>query len=234
MSRLDPTGEPPHAPDVGVSSTVQSCVSLAILIHAACVGILLWASYSPSAVQLRLTELFAPYVGLLAVDPMGKELFLTHGDIDDVDLRIEWRPSGAADDTPWEVAIPEASNRIGFERRRQQRLAWEIASRFLEEGDERSAAEGGRLISDVGRWLAFGRELKPGEIRVRRHSLQSPEAVGSTDPADRDPSSDVYFDTVYRASVVVEGETVRIVRRTVAAQEAPSRRRTPQPRGRTP
>ena len=221
----------------GPPAWCRNLASLLILVHLTCLGLLLSATFAPSALQLRLTELFGPYAGLLAMEPTGKELFITHGNQDDVDHRLEWTPSAGEGSSAWRQALPRCRNRVGFERRREQRLVWEAARRFLNVDDTPVVSEGSLLLTAVGRWLLEHESEAPRAVRVRRHMLQSPDAVASTDARARDPSSDRYFELAVRAHLVVEEQkgtkVVRIVRRTLPSEEA-RRRDRPTPRRRQP
>jgi len=231
--QIEPASIEPASIEPMLTPAVRSVISLLLLIHIVCVAVMLSSSLAPSSLQTRLVELFSPYVSALALDPTGKELFLTHGDVDDVDWRIEWR---GADDPPdvWHLGLPQARLRVGWERRREQRLNWEVASRFLEEDNDEAIAAAGRLVAAISRWLVSNQPDRPVEIRLRRHTLQRPDAVDATDERDRNAWSSAYFDTLYRASIVVDGDRVRIVRRTAAQEEAPVRRPNSLPSEGTP
>ena len=215
----------------------RNVASFLILVHLTCLGLLLSATFAPSALQLRLTELFGPYAGLLAMEPTGKELFITHGNQDDVDHLIEWASSKGETPGGWRQALPQSANRAGFERRREQRLVWEVARRFLNVDDTPVVSEGSLLLTSVGRWLLEHESAAPRAVRVRRHLLQSPDAVASTDARNRDPWGDRYYELAVRAHLVVEQhqgkQVVRIVRRTLPSEEA-GRRDRPTPRRRQP
>ena len=212
-----------------LSPTGQTWVSLVLTLHLICVALALAANYSPSQLESRVRELFAPYLTGLNFDPGGTPFYLTHADFLDVDWRVEWLEEGQDenDEDAWRIALPSTSNRLGWQRHREQSLAREFAA--LAGDDENPDAEplAALIAKAIARSLRRVHQLKATELRLKRHMLQPPEAINSPEPLDRDPDSANYFDVVYRANIVEDESGIEIIKRTSAAEEATSRGVTP-------
>ena len=204
--------------------TWQSWVSLAIVLHAICVGIALAANYSPSPLQSRVLEILGPYVSGLGFHPGGTPFYLTHGDYLDVDWRLEWLPEGEdeSDESAWRIALP-SSPPFSPRHHREAALLRELGALLAAEDDPEAPQRAALLVQALARDLRIDRDLPAKAIRLRRHTLQPPEAISSTDANDRDPNSSVYFDTVYRADILVDGQRVEIIGRASASEEAATR-----------
>ncbi len=211
----------------GGGATWQSWVSLAIVLHAICVGIALAANYSPSPLQSRVLEILGPYVSGLGFHPGGTPYYLTHGDYLDVNWRLEWLPEGEdeSDESAWKVALP-SSPPFSPRHQREAALLRELGALLAAEDDPEAPQRAALLAQALARDLRIDRDLPARAIRLRRHTLQPPEAISSTDADDRDPNSSVYFDTVYRADIIVDGQRIEIIGRASAGEEAATREGT--------
>ncbi len=181
------------------------------------------ANLFPSEMQLRLRSVFAPYVRLLNLDPDETRYYLTHGDYDDVDHRVEYLTAGQTENDPqaWQTVLPQDGFRGGLRFQRQQSLADVLAyfgSRIEEDPDNENRASA--MAQAIARHLVNHRELDISQLRSRRHTLQSPEAVRSMLPDESDPNSELYFDEIYRVSVIVDNGRVSVLKRTATEFEA--------------
>ncbi len=179
----DPTA--PSAP----SAEVRGLVSFVLFVHLFLVAIALTAYTSPSSLQERLRDLFAPYLVTLNFDlnpnayPMGR-FYLTHERETDVDATIHI-DARLPDGSERSLTIPEPGLWPGERRRRYQALA--NAAETLVESDEMQAALPRAIAGSVLReWGATG-----GEVRIERHLLLRPRtwlrAIGPKRPAQPEP-----------------------------------------------
>ncbi len=228
-SRGNEAGTPRGDDSSGDATAWQSWVSLAIVIHGICIVVALAANFSPSPLQSRVLEILGPYVNGLSFHPAGTPFYMTHGTFLDVDWRLEWLPEGSdeSDEAAWKVAFPSSANSISHRRQREVALLRELAAQQMETEAPGAASRAALLTKALAYDLRIIQRLPAVSLRLRRHTLQSPEAVDSPDAESRDPDSSLYFDVVYRADIVVDGERVEIIGRTSAAEEAATREITP-------
>ncbi len=206
----------------------QSWLSLAVMLHGICIAVALSANYSPSELQTRVLAILSPYLNGLGFHPAGTPYYLTQGEYLDVDWRLEWLPAGEDenDEESWQTAIPVAG-RVSPMRQRERMLLREFAASSGDTDDPGAEGRAAELARSLARYLRLERELPAVALRLRRHTLQPPEAIRSPDPEDRDPDSPLYFDVVYRAAIVVDGDRVEIIGRASEAEEAATRGVTP-------
>jgi hypothetical protein len=216
-------GDRKRAAEAAPDGPLYSLASLIVFVHLFCVLIALGANLTASPLQLRVLQIFRPYLQLLNFDPEFTLFHFTHAGPNDVDHRWEVLAAAdpAADDSAWQ-ALPDAGRFHGSDDyRRRQRLA-----RFQSEqsdvdavGGEAAAAE---LARSVAEYFVHRRGLTVQEIRCRRHLLQTWAAFSEqATAADRDPNHPSYFDTSYAARVVSDAlGNVRVVRRSQARDAA--------------
>jgi hypothetical protein len=197
------------------SETVRGIVSLLLFIHLFCVWVALSGNYARSALQARLLTRLRPYTQLLNFDLDFTPYYLTHATPLDVDNRIEILPEGldAADAKNW-IVLPDAGYRGGLPYKRQQRLADTMA--FYAESEDYA----GFIAQSVATNFMQQRQIRPAQIRCRRHLLQMREALSGT-LAEQNPYDPLYFEVSYAANVVVGRDgRVSVVKIDEASQVA--------------
>ena len=207
------------APPSGPSQGVRTAVSLALFIHLFCVFVALATNNSPSQLSLSFLRITRIYTQLLNFD-LTVPYYLTQSRAVDVDHRVEVLPSGANenDSAAWH-ALPDRGVRGGERRLRYERLG-EILDLFvLQEREDQVAL----MASSVGEHFLNSEQMRPKQIRCRRHllvPLEASSALGT--PEMRDPDAAGMFENVYAASAVVDDETgkVEVVKIDAAGQVA--------------
>ena len=154
-----------------------------------------------SDLQRRLLTKFAFYTRLLNLDLDFTPYHLTHAAEQDVDHLIEILPAGEdpADGDSW-VAMPDRGGRGSERYKRYQRLGRVMA---MLANDDNAVSW---IASSVGSHFLTARDMRPQQLRCRRHMLQSWTAIRGGNAADRDPNSAGYFRQVYLADCVVLGD----------------------------
>ena len=214
-----PSDSKPAAPPSGPSQGVRTTVSLLLFIHLFCIFVALATNNSPSDLSLAFLRKMRFYTQLFNFD-LTVAYYLTHGTPIDVDHRVEVLPAGADENDPaaWH-ALPDVGIRGGERRQRYERMG-ELMDLFVEqERDDRVAV----LASTVGSHYLNRENVKPKQIRCRRHFLVPLEAYGvQGTPEMRDPNTADRFGVVYAANAVVDEEnrTVEVVKIDAAGQVA--------------
>ncbi len=196
---------------------VQSLISLVLFLHLFCVFILLSANLFPSALQWKLQRLFAPYAQLLNFDLNRTPFHLTHAALEDTDCRIEVLPVGAdaKDPAQWHV-LPDRGLLGSPRYQRYQRLARLLAFFALYEDDDRAAL----VARAVAVHFLQTEELRPAQVRCRRHMPISREAILQGTADQRNPDAESTFEEIYRANVIIDGDTVDVLKVESASQVA--------------
>lgn len=179
----------------GPSENARTAISLVLFVHLFCVFLSLSAFLSRSRVQDQLLRFFRPYVETLNLSMrFTPPYFLSHGDLTDVDHRIEVLPEGADATRNESWLAPERGWRGGERLRRYQRLG--VVLGFLSERDDPAALVAGDVAS---RMIAEGQKVQ--QIRCRQHMLQYWERVSNGTAAERNPNDASYFRVPYLADV---------------------------------
>ncbi len=197
------------------SELFRGVISLLIFIHLFCVWVGMSANVGRSALQARLLSRLRPYTQLLNFDLDFTPYHLTHATMLDVDNRIEILPEGldAADADNW-IVLPDAVYPGGLQYKRQQRLADTLA--FYAESEDYA----GFIAQGVAANYLQQRQIRPAQIRCRRHLLQPREAPTGT-AAEQNPNDPLYFEVAYAANVVVGRDgRVSVVKIDEASQVA--------------
>lgn len=203
-------------------------LSLALFIHLFCVLVALSGSMYRSGLQERLLGLFAPYTQFLGFDPTPATFYLTHGTPSDFGHSVEVLPAGkdARDNANW-IELEDRGASGGERYGRTQRLA-SLMGLFAERSEtatreKRSDEEANEALNLLARGLATHllrqQDVRPQQIRCRRHASQDVEALEGT-AEQRDPFSESYFQEVYRASTIVMDQgQVEILRTNQEARD---------------
>lgn len=206
-----------HAPAMP-SETVQSLVSLAIVLHLIVVVLAVSANLQPSPLQQRLLTVLGVYLqplGLQLSTPVGhRNYHLTHGLPwqGEAWLEVEILEGSAAGDI---YRIPGDAG--GARGRQLARMMTFYASEGT--GLEEQLA---KLARGVGRHVLVSREQQAGLVRVM---TRRPPSLGEMQSGTRpDPNAPQYLDTLYEARVWLDRDgDVQLLRRDAAGQVAPLR-----------
>lgn len=202
------------------SATAQSVASLLLVIHLFLVLVALSSNLVASPLQLRLLQMFRPYLQGLHLDPDATRFHLTHADRDDVDHRFEVLPSGAdsGDDEAWQ-RVTAGAFRVSENYQRLQRLArWQAVQTREEVANDAAAAEVARAVAEH---VVQSSDTAMDQIRCRRHLLQPWEIFAERPSAPaRNPDDASYFETAYAAHIVEAEGRVLVKRITLAGDSA--------------
>lgn len=183
-----------------ISDRLRSVVSLVLALHLFVLFFALSGNYFRSPLQARILGVLRPYAQLLNFELDFLPYQLTHAQISDVDHRIELLPAGsqADDDSAW-LVLPDRGFRGGERYKRYQRLGRLLA--FLAE--ENAGAGPSLLARSVVENALHQGDVRPDQVRVRRHLLQSPDIFSGGTPEQRDPNAPTYFRVVYAANALI-------------------------------
>jgi hypothetical protein len=201
-------GEP--SPNDGVSQPVSHpWLSLLLFFHLFSIAVALGANHFPSPLQSRMAGFMSPYLRVMNFDISFIPYHLTLGTVDDQDHRIDVLAADAylMGDEGW-IGIGEPSFRGGERFKRFQRLAATMAF-FGERRQDQLSALFARAVAEH---FLNQRHIEPSEIRCRRILPQDRSAVAGGTPEQRNPLSSLYFAEVYRASALIDGSTVAVIK----------------------
>ena len=210
--------KPSPGPSPTWSPETRSLVSLLIFVHlfALFVGVTTYAR--PSDLQLRLHDLFDPYLRNLhftahQVSYPVARYYLTHALPTDVDFTCQVDFSGP-DGALQQVTIPPAGLQPPIRARRYQAIANAAGTMVDPEGNE-------DLASILPKALA-GAVLKQhgaaqGNIRVRANYIPQIEDMGEVAAGRRTPPTN----DVYEAKVFVTGNSVELLKKANKLEVAP-------------
>lgn len=213
-------GPQPYAP---LSAQTKTAISIVLFLQIVAVLIVVFArsgnGLAASPLQLRLRE-SVPFVRQYAQ--------LTHGDLG---YNYHFTQGGPEDDDcviDVELKLPDGSTRketipprgmtppLRYQRHKMLAYSAGMAAGDPERESRLPQAIAQRLIDETG---AVG-----GRIQVRRHSAQSAEDAGSTDPKRRDPNSENYWSTLYDAQILVDEGKAQLLKKASALEAAPAAR----------
>jgi hypothetical protein len=216
MSRPEAIERVANSRPEAAESGSHPVLSLLLFFHLFCVAVALSGNHFPSALQIRLIDLFAPYLRSLNFDLNYTPYHLTLGTIDDQDHRIEVLPAGGDEQSAeaW-LGVPDKARR-GERYRRYQRLA--AAMGFF--GERQQNNQSALFAGAVAEHFLHQRQITPAQIRCRRILPQDRNLVAGGTAEDRNPWSERYFSEVYRANTVVGGGSVSVIKVEEAGQVA--------------
>ncbi len=207
----------PTTPSQGVRTTI----SLLLFLHLFALFVAIVSNarpVSPMRRQLRAVPVVEPYLRLLHMD-LAYNYHLTYASEFDTDHFFELRLDGAAPDAaPQQIALfPPPDAGTGLAAQRYRNLALNAAQAVGNPNVE------GLIPQAVAQRLLQERGIDSGghELLLRRHLLQSREAVTAADAQLRDPYSSNYYANAYEADVhFFEGELF-LTKRASALETAP-------------
>ena len=206
----------------------RSFVSLLLVIHLFCVGVVLVSNFRRSALQSRLVSIFAAYTRFLHFDPDFTPYYYTLGRVSDDDTWFSIDLYASADqpvdqqESAGRMQLPDAGNRWFENRRRAIHLARLLAERAESESDvdQDIASE---IARAVARYAMQQTGNKRALIRVLRRMSQPYDlaALNPGFPADH-PADPAYDMPVYEADAWMdEDNQVQVLRRASRAEVAP-------------
>jgi hypothetical protein len=215
----------PRSKDETVS---RSVVSLLLIVHLFCVGVVLASNFRRSALLSRLVTIFAAYTRSFDFDPNFTPYYYTLGRVldDDTWLSIDLYASAdqPVDQQPsaGSMQIPEGGSRWLENRRRGMQLARVLAERAESESDvDQDVAS--EIARAVGRYAMQQTGNKRAVIRAVRRMSQPFDlaALNPGFPPDR-PTDPAYDMTVYEADAWIDEDgQVQVLRRASRAEVAP-------------
>jgi len=219
-SSSDPTKDPPLDP------TLRSVVSLLLVLHLFCVGVVLASNFRRSLLQNELVRIFAPYTQLLDFDPQQTPYFYTFGrPIDDdavfvLDLYAKGEEPAAGQPLVRTVRLPEGGSNWFGDRQRYFQLARLLAlyADPENENDDITSEIARSVGARIMRESASGRAV----LRVVRRDTQPPPTVPLAAGFPEDAPTERAYDTViYEADVWLDEDGAQVQRRSSAAEVAP-------------
>lgn len=228
------------APPADDNSTFRSVVSLFLLIHLICVGIVLSSNFRRSRLQSDLVRVFAPYTQFLHFDPDFTPYFYTLGRVQDddawltVDLYASADQPVSAQSPIQSVKLPDGGSNLLGNRRRYFRLAQYVALNADQENENDDAT--GEIARSVGARLMRESQAKRSVVRCTRRFSQ-PFNLATLNPGfpPERPTDRAYEQTVYEADVWMdEDNQVQVLKRASRAEVAPRQSPTTQKNGSTP
>ncbi|HQU45336.1 MAG TPA: hypothetical protein PK867_21145 [Pirellulales bacterium] len=198
----------------------RTLVSFLIFLHLFALGVAVLSNWNPSplALRLRRVPLVKPYLEYLALDQSYVPLYgLTFGMTEDADVVAEI-DLNLADGSKQSFTLPAAGLAPRQRWRRDARLV-ETAADMT--GDDFRNVES-LLPQAIASHFVAEHGAKGGTIRLRRHALQSMEAMSSSNPKERDPFDPSHYSQVYEARILVSGGQVQLLKSEAAAEVAPA------------
>lgn len=233
--------------NAGLSSQQRSVLTLAILIHFICVGVVLASNLRRSDLLVRLVDLFGVYTKTLNFDPdfipyhyATKHDGMREGDDCFFEVDVYSNPSVPADrqDRKALAVFPQQESRYGEERKRIFSLARTMAMNVPPSGpgereptpeEDVAAAAIARGVAQRALLLEGG---KRGVIRlVRRQGQPLDLSLLNEELPPDDPQAPEYQTAIYTADVWLteEGETELVKRAISPALVAPLKAYPPLP-----
>jgi hypothetical protein len=226
---MAPAATPPST--APIDPTLRSVISLALVLHLLCVGVVLSSNFRRSRLQSELVRIFACYTQLLDFDPQFTPYYHTLGrELDDdtwlmLDLYAKGDEPAAAQPLAKTVRLPEGGSNWLGDRRRYFQLAKLLALYADPE------LENDDITSEIARSVAARILRETGNQRcvfrcVRRMSqpLHLADLRAGFPPDPTDPAYDVL---VYEADVWLDEDGVQAQKRSSAAEVAPRQTNPP-------
>lgn len=206
---------------------VRSLLTLAILIHFCCVGVVLASNFRRSPLQSALVSIFAFYTQLLDFDPDFTPYYYTLGREEDDDARIviELYPDAyeRADSQKRlrTIELPSGGSNWLGDRRRYFAVADIVAINAVQESDEINS----QIVRGIGqRVFLENPDAKLAVVRCIRRLSQPVDLADLLPGFPRDnPAAAAYDREVYVADVQFFDDGVTATRRAAAADAAPLR-----------
>ncbi|HET6882372.1 MAG TPA: hypothetical protein VFI31_19560 [Pirellulales bacterium] len=199
----------------------RAVVSFLIFVHLFALAVAVLSNWNPSTLSIRLRQnvpLVKPYLQALAMDQAYLPLYgLTFAMEEDTDMAVDLELQ-LPDGTQRQITLP--SNGLWPRER------WRRDARLAETAGDLTGERFKNIESLLPQAIAahyvakYG--TKGGTIRFTRHKLLSLEALGSSDPALRDPYNPIFYTRVYEARIILVGGSVQLLKKEAAAEVAPA------------
>lgn len=192
------------------SAALRTFISLVIVIHLFCVGVVLSSNFAPSQLQESLVAILGPYTKTLHLDPNFVPYHLTSGE--PTDRFHQWIVQGDG----FALRFPDRQWRGGFPRNRLTMMA-QVAAYYAENEMDEVPAE---LARGFARYAIHGRQRPGSDERLVVRCLRY---IGDDDPAGvQDSLVSPGIHVVYEADVWVDQNgTLSVLKRSPAAEVAP-------------
>lgn len=219
----------PPAASSSQPSVLRSLVSLAIVIHFICVGVVLASNLRRSPLQARLVEIFGAYTQLLNFDPDFTPYYYTFGRPmdDDAIVEIDLYPSGdeplAGQEKIATVRLPDTGSRWMGDRQRYLAISRVLAFHAMPEIEQTDITS--EIVKGIGVRIMRENGAKRAVVRCIQRMSQPMllEDLETGFPADN-PEAPNYDRTVYEADVwILEDGTAGTVPRAGRGEVAPGR-----------
>jgi hypothetical protein len=213
------TENPDPLPDLQWSSEARTWVSLLLFVHLLALVVAVTSYTRPSLLQLRLHELFEPYLRnfhltALPVSYPYARYHLTHATPGDVDFLVEVDVQ-KADGSTKTVTIPAGEQPL-VRFRRYQALA--DAAGTLVSG-ESNDAYASLLPKTIAASVLAHEEAGGGVLRIRGQGVPELEDVANLEAVLRAARENT--SNVYEAQVIVGPVGVELLRRSTTLEVAP-------------
>jgi len=202
------------------SQGARTAISFLLFLHLFALAVAVLSNRPASGLLqgLRRVPAVTEYLQLLNMDLSYRFHLMLVDDLD-MDFFIEadlQTPEGERR----QVVLPAPDLKPGIRYRRQERLAWQVASQTLLARSGASPGDG-LVPQAIATTLLAENGAIGGVIRCRGHLLQSPDQAASLDPAVRDPYAPRFYRTVYEANVRISDGEVLLVRTGERGETAP-------------
>jgi len=209
----DPTLSEPGAPSPGVRTTI----TFLLFLHLFALFVAVASNARPVSQmrrQLRAVPAVEPYLQTLNMD-LAYNYHLTYATQFDTDHFFEIETVGSEQAEPTMYVFPDAGFSLRLQRYRNltRNAAEAVGSDSVEGLLPRAVAQ--RILREQG--------IESGNfrLRLRRHLLQTREAVNSPDPAMADPYSDEYYANAYEADLRLFDGELYLTRTAETGETAP-------------
>lgn len=205
------------------NQAVRTIVSFLLFLHFFALGVAILSNWSPSSLATRLRGVpgVRPYLQWLDQDQAYIGLYNLHdGMSEDTDAAVEvdlTLDNGAQR----KFVLPAPGLRPHQRFRHFSRLA-EVAADLAPNQDLQSIVPQAIAKHYVAEVQAEGHKVSGGMVRVKHWLLQPMEAIGSSNPAERDPHSAVYDRKLYEARIKLLGGKVSLLKVEEARDVAPA------------
>ncbi len=208
------------------ASTLQSLVSLVLVLHLFCVAVVLASNFRRSLLQSELVRIFACYTRSLNFDPQFTPYYHTLGRaIDDdaiivLDLYAKGDEPAASQPLVKTVRLPAGGSNWLTSRKRYFQLAKLLALYADPESEnddmtsEIARSVGSRIMRETGTSRAILRS-------IRRESQPPPTVPLVAGYPENAPADPAYDRVVYEADVWLDEDGPQVQKRASAAEVAP-------------
>lgn len=218
----------PNATPLAVSDTAggsppgevaRGVISLLLVIHLFMLGVGILSNRVPSQLESDLRTVPRPYLQLLCMD-LSYSFHLMHLTPEDTDhfFGVNLKLKDGAEKA---IDIPSRGLWPPIRFRRYERLAGTAAAL-----DGNNALEA-LIPQAVATRLVHENDAVGGVISCQQHLLQDMRAPTSSNDRDRDPYSDIYYQTASESRILNVGGKIQLLKIEAAREAAPAAQQAP-------